>query len=452
MRLHFVCLVALLTVSWSSAGQAKKMNVLFIASDDMRPDLGCYGHNVVRSPNIDRLAKKGVRFDLAYCQFPLCNPSRTSLLTGRHPTTTNVLDNLAHFRDLHPDFVTLPQLFRSLGYVTVRIGKIFHGTLDVAQSWSEGGEPRKERKPVNTKERIKNSDRIVVLDGDGESHADYKTAETTIAALRQHKDRPFFIACGFTRPHSPPTAPKKFLDIVDAAKIELPRNFAPRPTVPAGFPPACLTPNGDLFIQRDASAAQAREMIAAYWASIAWTDWNVGRVLDELERLGLADNTIVIFWGDHGYHLGEFGKWAKHGSLFEIGTRVPLIVYHPAARGNGQSSQRPVQSLDLYPTLCELCTLPTPNGLEGHSLRPLLDDPNARWEHAAFSVYGNAKKLIGTAVRTERFRYVEYDAGAMLFDHDNDPLELRNLADEPAHQQTRMRLSKRLREQFGERK
>jgi iduronate 2-sulfatase len=430
---------------------AKKLNVLFIMADDLRPELGCYGHKVVRTPHIDGLAARGVRFDRAYCQFPLCNPSRASLLTGRHPTTTGVLDNVTYFRDLHPDWVTLPELFRQRGYVTLRVGKIYHGNIDDVPSWTEGGEPRKQVKKPLPADRIKQSDRIVVLDGDGEKHQDYKAADKAIELLRKYKDRPFFLACGFTRPHSPPTAPRKFFDLYDPAKIELPKSFAPRPTAPAGYPKGSVTANGDLFIQRDATPEEAREMIRAYWASVSWTDWNVGRVLAELERLGLAESTIVIFWGDHGYHLGEFGKWAKHGSLFEIGTRVPLIVAAPRAKGNGNSSPRPVQALDLYPTLCERCGLTPPKGLEGHSLSKLLDDPGAAWPHAAFTVYGNAKKVIGLAVRTERYRYAEYDggqAGAMLFDHASDPLELRNLADDPALANVRRELAERLRREF----
>ena len=187
---------------------------------------------------------------------------------------------------------------------------------------------------------------------------------------------------------------------------------------------------------------------------MSWTDWNVGRVLDELERLGLAENTIVVFWGDHGYHLGEFGKWAKHGSLFEVGTRVPLIVSLPGAKGNGKTSPRTLQALDLYPTLCECCGLQAPKGLEGHSAKALLERPDAPWEHPAFSVYGNAKKALGLAVRTERYRYVEYDggkAGAMLFDHTNDPMELRNLADDPAVAEVRRELSRVLAKEFGSR-
>jgi arylsulfatase A-like enzyme len=446
MRLRFAApLVAVLVLIGSAAAEPKKLNVLFLMSDDMRPDLGCYGHPVVQSPNLDALAKAGVRFDRAYCQYPLCNPSRTSLLTGRHPPTTGVLDNTVYFRDAHPDWVTLPQYFKANGYVTLRTGKIFHGGIDDPDSWTEGADPAKKAaaKKVDVKERQRNSDRQVVLEGDGESHADFRTADRAIKFLKDKKDRPFFLACGFTKPHSPPTAPKKFFDRYDPTAVKLPENFAPRPTVPAGFPKPCLTPNADLFINRDASEAEAREMIRAYWASISWTDWNVGRVLAELDRLKLRDSTVIVFWGDHGYHLGEFGKWAKHGSLFEVGTRVPLIVAVPGSRGNGGVAPRPVQSLDIYPTLCELCGLTPPAGLHGHSLKPLLDDPNAKWDHPAYSVAGNRKNL-GVAVRTEKYRYAEWDGGkngAMLFDTPADPHELKNLVDEPKLAKVREELS-----------
>jgi arylsulfatase A-like enzyme len=213
--------------------------------------------------------------------------------------------------------------------------------------------------------------------------------------------------------------------------------------VPEGFPKPCLTPNGDLFIKRAATEQEARAMIQAYWASISWVDWNVGRMLAELKKLGLQDRTIIVFWGDHGYHLGEKGKWSKHGSLFEVGTRVPYLIAAPGARGNGKASPRVVQALDFYPTLVELCGLPQPKGLQGHSLKPLLDDPSAKWDHPAYSVFGpNPDKLVGVAVRTERFRYVDYGpAGAMLFDHTTDPHERKNLIDDPKFARVRAELS-----------
>jgi arylsulfatase A-like enzyme len=419
----------------------------------MRPDLGCYGHPVVKSPNIDALAKAGIRFDRAYCQYPLCNPSRTSMLTGRHPTTTGVLDNTVYFRTAHPDWVTLPQHFKANGYATLRTGKIFHGGIDDPGSWTEGADAKKKdpAAKVDPKQRQKQSDRVVVLDGDGEAHGDYRAADRAIEYLRKYKGQAFFLACGFTKPHSPPTAPRKFLDLYDPAKIALPRSFAPKPTVPEGFPARSLTQNGDLFIGRDASEEEARKMTQAYWASISWTDWNVGRVVAELDRLGMRANTVIVFWGDHGYHLGEMGKWSKHGSLFEVGTRVPLVVVMPGAKGNGKVVTKPVQSLDIYPTLCELCGLKVPAGLEGHSLKPLLDDPGAKWDHPAYTVAGNAKRL-GVAVRTDRYRYAEWDggqAGAVLFDEVADPEERKNRADDPALTKVREELAALARKHRG---
>jgi arylsulfatase A-like enzyme len=429
------------------------MNVLFLMSDDMRPDLGCYGHNRVRSPHLDALASQGVRFDRAYCQYPLCNPSRSSMLTGRLPTTTGVLDNRLWFGAAHPDWVTLPRHFKNHGYSSLRAGKIFHGGIDDTEAWSVGGEKRNFEGAVSPgpsvqgADRAKNSDRTIVLDDDAQ-HIDLRTTERAISLLREYANRPFFFACGFSKPHSPPSAPKAFFDLYHADRIALPANFAPTVTVPANFPPRSLTRNGDLFINRPAQESEARQMTQAYWASISWVDWNVGRILNELDRLHLRDKTIVLFWGDHGYHLGEWGKWSKHGSLFEVGTRVPLIIHDPRSKSNGQAITAPVQAMDLYPTLCQLCQLPAPNGLEGHSLSPLLVDASAPWPHPAVSVYGSEGKL-GVAVRDQRYRYVEYDggqSGAMLFDEQSDPNEQTNRVDDPSLTEVRDRLAKTARQ------
>jgi arylsulfatase A-like enzyme len=460
----------------NEAKPARKPNVLFIMSDDMRVELGCYGSRFhAKTPNIDALARTGVRFDRNFCQFPLCNPSRASLLTGRYPTRTGVLGNRTFFRDRHPDWKTLPQFFRENGYMTVRAGKIFHGGLDDPKAWDqadgwsaadEGGmasykaghkldvSQKAERTPVDLhspalaglaaddtpgRRKAYYSDRIVMLDGNGEGHGDSHTAERTIGNLQKYKDQPFFIACGFVKPHSPPTAPRNFFDWYDVNDIELTPDFASWPTVPAGFPKAAIRPrNADLFIGRGASRAEAKEVIRAYLASISWTDWNVGRVLAELDRLGLRENTIVVFMADHGYQLGEKGKWSKAGSLFEMGTRVPLIISAPGLPGNGSSCSRIVESLDVYPTLAELCGLAKQPELEGESLAPLLKNPSARWEKPACSVWSeDGETLHGVAVRTEQWRYAEYGKdgvhGAMLLDPLHDPLELRNLADDPQY-------------------
>lgn len=444
MRYLLLSCLSVLLLGWfiaapsaasSATIQKPKYNVLFIASDDLRPELGCYGNPLIRTPNLDKLAARGLRFDRAYAQYPLCNPSRTSLLTGRYPTQTGVLDNETWFRAAHPDFVSLPQHFKAQGYAALRTGKIFHGGIDDTEAWTEGGEARgftsARRPPNNAPNRAAQSDRIIVLEGEGETHGDYRTATRAIQYLEQYKDKPFFLAVGFAKPHSPPTAPKKFFDLYDPAKLRLPADFAPRPAAPPGFPEISIQRrNADLFIGRDATPDEARAMLRAYYASVSFMDAQVGRVLDALDRLKLRDKTIVVFWGDHGYHLGEKGKWSKANSLYEVGTRVPLIIALPQAKA--QLSARTVELLDLYPTLIELCGLPRPPGLEGHSLVPLLRNPRAKWNHPAFSVTLFQGKL-GKSVRTERWHYVEWDegrAGAMLFDHTRDPLELKNLADD----------------------
>ncbi len=458
----------LLNALGQPAATGKRPNVLFLMSDDMRNELGCYGSRFgAVTPNLDTLAKAGVRFEHNYCQFPLCNPSRSSLLTGRPPTKTRVLGNRTAFRSEHPDWISLPQLFQNHGYVTVRSGKIFHGGIDDPKAWNhaEGATGEGEASaggagghnlllrgkpggplPTNVPaalpqdlSRAAYSDRIVVLDGNGEGNGDYHSADRAIDYLRQYKDQPFFIACGMVKPHSPPSAPQRFFDLYDVDKIQLPPDFAPWPTVPPGFPKAAIRPrNADLFIGRTASEAEARQVIRAYLASISYADWNLGRVISELDRLGLRDNTIVVFVADHGYQLGEKGKWSKAGSLFENGTRVPLIIDAPGAAGNGQVSRRIVQSLDIYRTLVELAGLPLPEGVEGSSLVPLLNNPSAEWNQPAYSVWcEDGVSLHGVAVRTEKWRFAEYGPegknGAMLLDREADPQELKNLANDPQY-------------------
>lgn len=430
--LGLIGLLSLLaSVAWAGLSRP---NVLFILSDDLRPDLSCYG-SYVATPNLDRLAARGVRFDQAWVQYPLCNPSRTSLLTGRHPTTTGALTNRNHFRPSYPEMITLPQLFKNAGYDTVGIGKVYHDSADDLPSWTtrvtraqDPTMPDRGDKPYSSIHRI-HSDRIIVLEGDGETYPDFTTADQAIAALREYAQskKPFFLTCGFQKPHSPPAAPRKWFDSLPLNTIPLPVDFKPEADATPEFPAAALPPNGDLFIGRKASEAQAREMIQAYQASVKWVDWNAGRVLDALRALGLDQNTIVVFWGDHGYHLGEKGKWSKHGSLFNLGLRVPFIMAGPGVAAAGVSP-RVVQTLDIFPTLAELCSLKPPAGIEGRSLVPLLKSPAAAWAHPAYAVTYRGGKL-HRAVRDERFLYAEFDGGregAMLIDLKNDPRELNN--------------------------
>jgi len=414
-----------------------RLNILLIAFDDLRPELGCFGNKLIDTPNFDALAKSGVHFERAYCQFPLCNPSRTSLLTGRQPNTTGVLDNRTYFRDAHPDFVTLPQHFKQSGYVTARTGKIFHGGIDDPEAWAVGGEPRVDPKTRPGQDPMQ-SDRIVKLDGNGESHGDYKSATRAIQLLEELKDKPFFLAVGFSKPHSPPTAPSKLFDLYSVNKMPLPPDFMPRPTVPPGFPESSVPlRSGDLFIGRDASPDAAREVIRAYYASTTFVDRQLGRVMEAVDRLKLRDKTIIILFGDHGYHLGEKGKWSKHNSVFEVACRVPMIVCLPGGAA-GKSSSRTVQLLDIFPTFCDACGIKPPSGLEGHSLIPLAKDPQDLWDHPAYTVCRNGP-AVGQSVRNERWRYSEFiggSGGAVLFDHDNDPHELTNLANDPKYQGT----------------
>lgn len=479
-RLHHIVLSVVGTILSSSAlfaqaqpqsaapAQAKpKYNVLFLISDDLRAECTTYGGQA-KTPNIDKIAQQGVRFDRAYCQYALCNPSRSSLLTGRYPITDGVLGNRDNWRDAHPDWVTLPRMFKDNGYASLRAGKVFHGiaSLDDPKAWTEGyganegsggagghnmvippqvvpPQPPDVLPPLpGDIAQRPTSDRIVILDGNGEGNPDYNVAEKTIGYLRKYKDQPFFAACGFSKPHSPPAAPQRFFDMYNLDDIKLPPDFAPWPTVTPGFPKASLRMlNADLFIGRGASQYESKEVTRAYYASTSWMDWNLGRVMAELDNLGLREKTIIVFWGDHGYQLGEKGKWSKAGSVWELGSRVPFIVLVPGAKGNGAASPRVVELLDIYPTLAELCGLPPDKGIEGRSLVPLLNDPKMEWNHPAYTVWSeDGRTLTRTAVRNEKFRYAHFDygkSGEMLTDPENDPFETKNLAADPKYASVR---------------
>src|SRR5262249_14350888 len=267
-----------------------------------------------------------------------------------------------------------------------------------AQYRVPGNRPGRESQGLSQAER---SDRWLILEGDGGPGGDNAVADRTIAFIRKYKDKPFFLGCGFAKPHSPPTAPEKYYDLYRVDDIPLPPDFAPRPTLPEGFPRGAIRPrNADLFIGREATPQAAREMIRAYLASVSWMDWNVGRVLAELDRLGLRDRTVIVFWGDHGYQLGEKGKWSKAGSVLGKGTRVPRTVAAPGARGNGRACSRVVESIAIYPTLADLCGLPRPVGLEGASLAPLLANPAAPWDRPAYSAWSeDGRTFTAVAVR-----------------------------------------------------
>ena len=449
MRLVRFVLFLLLAGCALRAGAAERpLNVLFIAVDDMNNDVRCYGHPFVQSPNIDRLAKRGVKFDRAYCQFPLCSPSRSSLLTGLRPSTTRVFNLTYHFRTGLPDVVTLPQLFKNHGYYAARVGKIYHygnpddiGTsgLDDPPSWDHVVNPAGRDKTVlendiinYTPTRGLGSAMCFLSDKQGrdEEHTDGKVALEGIKLIEEHKDKPFFLAVGFYKPHTPYVAPSRYFDLYPMDRIRLPEiPAAPPKDVPR--PALASTQPWPYFgITRD----QARECKQAYYAAVSFVDAQIGKVLDAVDRHQLWDNTVVVFWSDHGYHLGEHGLWMKQ-SLFEEAAHVPLIIVAPGAKGNGKACPRVVEFVDLYPTLADLAGLEPPKDLEGVSLRPLLDDPDRPWDRPAFTQVQRGN-FPGYSVRTERWRYTEWDdgaRGAQLYDHDADPHELHNLVEEPKY-------------------
>lgn len=468
MRTVPLLIVAALALA-APAAAADKLNVLFIVSDDLNNSLGCYGHPAAKSPNIDKLAARGVRFDRAYCQYPLCNPSRASFMTGRRPDTTGVLENQTNFRKNLADVKTLPQLFRDAGYYAERVGKIYHygvpgqiGTngLDDTASWEEDGSAEFR----NPKGRDKTDEGMVVqhtgnkgqlgaaisylaADGTDEEHTDGLIATNVIKLLEQQKDKPFFLACGFFRPHVPCVAPKKYFDLHPQDKLSLPKEPDHRSTVPAPALASVPRPNYNLDPEKLTAFLQG------YHASVSFMDAQVGRVLDALEQLKLADRTVVVFFGDHGWHHGEHGLWQKM-SLFEESARVPLIICAPGAKGNGKASKRTVELVDVYPTLAELCGIDA-KGAQGKSLKPLLDDPAAKWDKPALTqvVRGPANnRFLGRSIRTERWRYTEWDEGkkgAQLYDHDSDPKEYKNLAEDANHAAVVKGLQKRLRDAYA---
>ena len=494
------------------ATNKQKPNVLFIAIDDLRPELGCYGSPIAKSPNMDRLAKNGLLFNRAYCQEAICRPSRASLMTGKRPDTTGLTHNYVGLRDLKPDILTLPQHFIANGYDTAYHGKIFHhGDTDDELSWNF--KPKKWIKgikrpiggyadPKNLEIRKQNMQQMLKKYGeaarrglgngpayekaDVEDHA-YPDGFNTLLAIQSlrtlaKQEKPFFLALGFLKPHLNFTAPKKYWDMYDAEKIpmathtERPKNGAAM-GLHASFE---LRVRHGIPKKGDLDPELARTLKHAYLACVSFVDAQIGKIVDALDEVGVRDNTIIVVWGDHGWHLGDMGVWGK-ATNYEIATRVPMMIYTPDMKTRGKGTNAFVELVDIFPTLCELADIPTPDDLEGHSFVPLLDDPAQDWKSAAFSQYPNPalrewaanplspemretffgplieeveeriikqqsetwdrdlfeRHLMGYAIRTDRYRLVSWRDSrnpkskaifSELFDHKTDPAETENVA------------------------
>ncbi|MEI7807394.1 MAG: sulfatase [Verrucomicrobiota bacterium] len=443
-------------VSPANAAAAPRPNVLFIVVDDLRPELGCYGNALIQTPNLDRLAADGMRFEHCYAQVPVCGASRGSVLTGLPPTRSRFMDAVVNVDKEAPDVVTLPQHFKNQGYTTVGIGKIFHLVADSPQSWSEPAwrpnslpkdDWRNYLNPSNVALAQKNN-----LNGPAFERADVPDnayydgwfADRAIAKLKTLKaeQKPFFLALGFLKPHLPFNAPAKYWDLYPTNKIPLAINPFHAPGVPAAAFHQWEELRAYLGIPQKGPLSEetARNLVHGYYAAASYTDALVGKVLAELDRLGLRQSTIVVLWGDNGFLLGEHGMWTKHCN-FEEALRVPLLISAPGLPV-GKKSDSLVQLLDLYPTLCELCRLPPPAPFAGVSLVPVLKQASEKLHPVIFSRYHD-----GDSVRTERFRYTEWVGKdgrvvtRMLYDHQHDSAENQNLADQPESAATVSELS-----------
>ncbi|MCA9157803.1 MAG: sulfatase [Planctomycetales bacterium] len=420
---------------------AERPNVLFIAVDDLRPELACYGKKHMHSPNIDRLAASGVLFERAYCMVPTCGASRASLMTSIRPARSRFVSYLAWAEKDAPGILTLNTQFKNNGYHTVSLGKIFHHPQDNSQGWSE---PAWRPQGIPWYRRPENHELHESLQGSKKrgpawesadvpdnAYADGLLAERAIADLARLKamGEPFFLAVGFFKPHLPFIAPKKYWDLYAHEKIQLPDNYH----APKDAPKESIHSSGELRAYAGIPAKgpvsddTARNLIHGYYACVSYTDAQIGKLLDELDRLELAENTVVVLWGDHGWNLGEHTLWCKH-SCYETSMQIPLIVRAPGVQG-GQRRSHLIESIDLYPSLCEMTGLALPKHLQGRSFATLLRNPEADWKSAAVGRFTN-----GDTIRTESFRFTEYtDAkgqvtSQMLYNHIVDPDENVNVS------------------------
>lgn len=433
----YLLLLACLSLPAGPAAAAgnRPPNVLFIAVDDLNHWVGHLGRNKqTKTPNIDRLAGMGVTFTNAQCAAPVCNPSRTALLSGKRPGTTGVYDNGQPFTAVVQPSESLIMQFKNAGYETLGMGKLWHGGLGWEEQWTSTNPESKERAKV--KDRSIGGIRFGVIEGGDESVTDTATATYGMAELAKRHDKPFFLTLGFHKPHMPWNVPQKYYDLHPLEGIQLPPTQEGDLT---DLPPAALKMAKAAGDHASVLASgRWKEAVQAYLAAISYLDGQIGRVLDAYAESPDKDNTVICFWGDHGWHLGEKQHWRKF-ALWEEATRAPFIWVVPGVSKPGGVCTRPVDFLSVYPTLCGLASVSKPAWLEGHDIKPLLVDPTAAWPHAAITTYGQNNH----AIRTERWRYIRYaDGGEELYDHDKDPYEWTNLAALPEHATLKGELAK----------
>ncbi len=483
LRRWGVAVIGLAITVSAAARDVNRPNVLFISADDMRFELGGCGAPHVQTPNLDRLAAQGAVFLQAHCQYPQCAPSRSSVFTGRRPDSTRVYDVFTHFRDALSDVVTLPQLFKQHGYLSRALGKVYHSNLDDAASWSA---PHREpalpplhwvnpKTAARLEARREQAARIPGLtprqraqaaygpaweaeDAPDSAYHDGQVTDMSLAALREYSDQgeSFFLAVGYRKPHLPFVAPKAYFDRYAPDELPLARN----PDPPVGAPPYGPIDGGEFRAYENMPPhparipdSEARRLRRAYYACVTFVDAQVGRLLEELDRLGLAEKTLVVFWSDHGYHLGENGHWGKW-SPYEWDTRSPLILRGPGVPA-GVEAAALVEFVDIYPTVVELCGLSLPEGLEGVSFEPLLRDPGREWKSAVFTQVLRQRQegnLMAVSMRTEKFRLTRWtdevdradERFIELYDRTVDPGETRNVSNDPAYAAIRGDLLERL--------
>ncbi len=464
-RFTLSCLCFLLSLGLTAIAEERKPNVLFIAVDDLRPQLGCYGFKSMHTPNIDRLAAQGTVFERAYCMVPTCGASRASLMSGIRPSRNRFVNYLAWAEKDTPGITTLNTQFKNSGYYTVSNGKIFHHPEDNAIGWSEPAwRPKGVQRFQDPKNQAISAKRAKQLGRRGRGpafesadvaddvYADGKVLEKSLNDLRRlaKMDKPFFLATGFFKPHLPFVAPKKYWDLYDRKQIRLPATYHR----PKDAPAEAIHNWGELRnyanIPRTGplSDEMALTLIHGYYACVSYTDAHVGKLLAELERLGLNDNTIVVLWGDHGWNLGEHTLWCKHCS-FETSMHAPLIVKVPGIKG-GKKTRGLTEFIDIYPSLCELAGITPPKHLDGRSFVPLLKTPDHPWKTAAVGRYRN-----GDTIRTDQFRFTEFTGAKngfisrMLYDHEADPAEDVNISEQTGSKQVVESLTKQLHEGKG---